>query len=364
MRHDRRSSRSAFTLVELLVTVAIIVLLIAMLLPAVQKVREAANQLRCRNNLKQIGIALHHHHLDYGAFPPAYIYDRAQNASLTVPGGTQLVDAAGDSWWELGNSRSTVLASLPSNPWRSASGSFGIINRNRPRSGKGAHTKPGWGWAAFLLPYIEQDNLYRQIDFNIAVEQPQNQAIRTRMQPMYTCPSDAMAGVFDVLSENNVLIMDAASNSYSACYGAGGDIGEQPDAGNGVFVRNIRRRIAEIYDGTSNTFLIGERPAIFACTPWAGAGNMGTVRLSQYTNLKIMLMSIEEAPVQVMSRVTSHQINYVYSEPYDFFSPHPGVINFLFGDGGVRVVGFSADVTLLQALATRAGGEQVDMDEL
>lgn len=309
MTFQRPSSRSAFTLVELLVTMAIIVTLIALLLPAVQKVREAANQMRCRNNVKQIGIAMHHYHLDNGTFPPAYVFDRAQNAALPGGGGT-LADAMDGAWWNTGAAGRIELASVSVRPAPNVASGFGIIHRNRNLSGKGAHTKPGWGWGAYLLPYIEQDNLYKLIDFNISVEQPQNQYVRTRMQPMYTCPSDEMAGVFNVLSENNLYIMDAASNSYAACYGAGGDIGEQPEAGNGVFVRNTRYRIADIHDGTSNTFLVGERPALFAYSPWAGAGNMGTVRLTSHNqNLKVWLMSIEEAPVQVMARVGSHTIN-------------------------------------------------------
>src|SRR5216683_2638902 len=107
-------ARKAFTLIELLVVVAIIAILLGLLLPAVQKVRESANRLKCQNNLKQIGLACHQHHDTYKSFPPGY------QASASYP-----------------------------------------------------DTTPGWGWAAFLLPYIEQENLYRQIDFHKPVEQSQ-----------------------------------------------------------------------------------------------------------------------------------------------------------------------------------------------
>src|SRR5262245_40048394 len=109
MSHRFHPSRRAFTLIELLVVIAIIAILIGLLLPAVQKVREAAARSTCANNLKQIGVGMHNYHGTYGYFPPGFT-----SRSLTLNG-----DGLG----------------------------------------------PGWGWAAHLLPYVEQDNLHRQIDF-------------------------------------------------------------------------------------------------------------------------------------------------------------------------------------------------------
>ncbi|HEV3202893.1 MAG TPA: DUF1559 domain-containing protein, partial [Gemmataceae bacterium] len=108
--------RTAFTLIELLVVIAIIGALIALLLPAVQKVRDAANRAKCVNNLKQIGLGCHHYHESFTSLPPGYL------ASMPY------LDGATD-------------------------------------------TAPGWGWGTFLLPYIEQENLFRSIRLNLPIEQ-------------------------------------------------------------------------------------------------------------------------------------------------------------------------------------------------
>src|SRR5258707_10516832 len=107
--------RKGFTLIELLVVIAIIAVLVGLLLPAVQKVREAANRSKCLNNLHQMGVALHHYHDSLGSFPSGYLCQPIN----------------------------------PADPMQ---------------------TGPGWGWAAQLLPHVEQDNLFRQIDLALAVE--------------------------------------------------------------------------------------------------------------------------------------------------------------------------------------------------
>src|SRR5258708_4851076 len=135
MSRPQNLSRTAFTLIELLVVIAIVAVLIGLLLPAVQKVRESASRSQCSNNLKQMGIACQTYHDNQQRLPPGY---RASGPYS---------DGAGD-------------------------------------------TSPGWGWGAFLLPQLEQSNLFRAIQFNQPVEAAVNSAaIQTRLA-VFLCPSD------------------------------------------------------------------------------------------------------------------------------------------------------------------------------
>ncbi|HLJ92182.1 MAG TPA: DUF1559 domain-containing protein [Gemmataceae bacterium] len=322
-----RTSRQAFTLIELLVVIAIIAVLIGLLLPAIQKVREAANRVSCQNNLKQIGVALHNYMDTMGTFPSGYIYQPASNLNTGPVAHPRIFD--------------------------------------RPRPPPVIHifdpNQPGWGWAALLLRQIEQAPLDRTIDYTLPVESPTNVAARNSVLRLYTCPSDRMTGVFTVQNELDKDITTAATNSYAACYGQGGLLNSQPDAGNGVFFRNSRIRVADIADGTSNTLAIGERPALFARTPWAGVMLGGTARTTP--GAPVYLSIIEQAPSMVMARIGARQLNDRFSEPYDFFTPHQGVGNFLFADGSVHALATTTDLKVLQALATRAGGEAISVND-
>ena len=161
MHSQPRRNRQAFTLIELLVVIAIISVMIGLLLPAVQRVREAANKLKCKNNLRQIGLALHHYHDTEGVFPSAFLF------------GNQAGSGGGSST----GARSRLL-------------DFWVPPLVPPDN------RPGWGWAALILPYLEQDNLARQIKYHIPIESPNHLAARTTELRVYTCPSDYETGRF------------------------------------------------------------------------------------------------------------------------------------------------------------------------
>jgi len=303
--------------------IAIIAILLGLLLPAVQKVREAASRTRCQNNLKQIGIAMFLYTEIYESFPAGYLYSPPRPVNIGL-GAIQ-------------QSR--------------------VIDRFHP-PGPSQPNEPGWGWAALVLDGIEQTNLARQINYTLPVESPSSLPARTTMLSIYTCLSDTSTGVFTVVSGTGTDLAAAATNSYAACFGFGGDPNTLPDDANGAFYRNSHTRITDISDGTSSTFLIGERAALFAQSPWAGVMTGGTIRTTP--GAPVYASMVDAAAPMVMARVWTHPLNSPLSEPLDFFSPHGQVGNFLFADGSVHALSIATDLTVLQGLATISGGEVVD----
>ena len=220
------------------------------------------------------------------------------------------------------------------------------------------HQDPGWGWGSFLLPYLEQAPLYNQIDFQDSVAAPASQAIRTTVQPIYTCPADYGAGVVTMTGFHLQPVGKAATNSYAACYGALGLIDVQPDQGNGLMVMNSKFRDADVPDGLSNTLAVGERSAMLAHAPWAGV--MSGVMVVTTPGAPVNLTQTEGAPCQVMARICNRNLLSPNAEPYDFFSPHRVVVQFVFADGSVHPLSTQVSIPVLMALATRAGGETID----
>jgi prepilin-type processing-associated H-X9-DG protein len=296
----------------LLVVIAIIVVLIVLLVPAVQKVREAAARAQCLNNLKQTGLAMHAYHDSRRCFPPGY----------TAAG--PYADGAND-------------------------------------------TAPGWGWAAFLLPYIEQAPLYGQINFTQPVEK--SAAVQSVMS-LYLCPSDTFPPqAFTITDAFGTTLAAAAPSSYAACVG-----GDESDTfgpgGLGIFYRNSRTRFADITDGTAGTIMIGERAWSNANGIWAGAVSGGVLRRGPQNPCPGSGAAFYPAAALVLAH--GHLNNATTDTDGgldDFSSRHVGGSNFLFADGHVSFLrsvpgdlpggGYTADSLALQALSTRARGEVI-----
>jgi prepilin-type N-terminal cleavage/methylation domain-containing protein len=292
--------RFGVTLIEVLVVIAIIGILLALILPAVQRVREIGNRTTCMNNLKQIGVALHSYQQQHGSFPPAYRCDDPEAL-----------------------------------PWETA---------------------PGWGWSAYALVWLSQEPLASRIDFSVPIGDAVHAAVRTTRLPVYLCPSDRDTGVYAVTDQFSQIVAEAHTSSYASNYGYGFDIGERADAGTGIFYRNSKVRIADIKDGTTTTIAVGERGSLFARTPWAGAINRGTVTITPGAPVNGNI--VEEAPVQAMASVNGFTpLNDADSNPYLFFSPHSDIVIFAFADGSVQRLSTRISPSVLKVLATRADGE-------
>ncbi len=325
MPANRPINRRGFSLIELLVVIAIIAILIGLLLPAVQRVREAANQTACRNNLHQMGIALLSYNDKVGHFPPAYLFDETRLDRREIGEEEEYLYAEASTWEPM-------------------------------------LTFPGWGWATFLLSHLEQGSLAGQVDLKRAIEHPVNMELRKRLVKSFVCPTDVNVGVFMMKSQLNKPLGEFATNSYAACYGTGGSIGELPAKGDGIFYRNSKTHISQISDGTSNTIAIGERGSILCQAPWIGAVSEGTTRV--HPNAPVYVAAVEEPATAVMARTGWYPLNSHYTEVYDFFSPHHGLGLFLFADGSVRSMSVNTKTEVWKAIGTRAKGEAISGSDL
>jgi prepilin-type N-terminal cleavage/methylation domain-containing protein/prepilin-type processing-associated H-X9-DG protein len=343
LSHRQARLREAFTLIELLVVIAIIAVLVGLLLPAVQKVREAANRMKCSNNLKQIGLALHSYHDTMGSFPSGHI-------EMCLPG---------------------TKTGTESSCWYYS------------------------GWSIAILPYLEQQNLfntyqdYPTVNYSPSGGPPGpipprapnsliNAAFSQTNVPVYNCPSDTRAGQLLVPSTfapdgrgGSLLFM---ASSYRAMSGIGNivttdtfagfwdevqDALKAHPAGKGAFhgdgYSGLKpSRIADVLDGLSNTTFVGERhtnTTVGRGAFWACSFNLYNMGAS-YPYSATMLPDFDKCSVLIAPRSNNFC-------KYGWGAFHTGVINFVFGDGSVRPITETIDMNVFQALSTIAGGEVI-----
>ncbi len=326
--HRLRRSRGerAFTLIELLVVIAVIAILIALLLPAVQSAREAARRTSCRNNLKQIGLALHGYHDAWRSLPPAYL----------------------------------------------------------ARPSPGLELGAGWGWGMLILPYSEQRPLYGAANFDLGFGEVQgnrpdfpgglfaNMTVRRISLSMYLCPSGGGGdGPID-LGLGSASVAESPGQ-YIASAGWM-DSSRSPIQGDGVLYPNSRVAIGAIEDGTSATLMIGERSRNQADAAWAGSfgsrsepGPLCTKRgwpAQSCVGMMFLLMGRTGPSSDVLSGASpgGNSLNR-QAGPDGFASLHPGGCLFLFCDGSVRFIKETTAPPVVRALASRAGGEIVGADQ-
>jgi len=311
--------RGGVTLLEILVAIAILAMLVGLLLPAVQGVRRQGERIVCLNNLHQLGQALHHYHEIHGSLPPAYL----QNGVGEDPPGAQ----AGKMKFDL-----PIPGSFTNPVW------------------------PGWSWAAHILPQLEQSPIHDQIDFTIPNTFPASTRVREQLMKVLTCPADRGAGMAWFFDQFQKPIIEAATTSYVACFGALGDMVNSPTSGNGLLYCNSRVRATDVTDGLSNTVAIGERAGLFVQSPWVGPMHKTTARTTM--NAPVYQALVSPGAGLGMARFGSRPVNDPWSEPEDFFSPHRDTIHLLFGDGSARAARTTTDLAVLQAIGTRSGGEE------
>lgn len=312
----------AFTLLELLVAIAILGTLVGLLLPAVMRVREAANRASCANNLKQLALAAHMYNDDCGRLPPG----------------------------EIGPYEQPV--------------------RGQPYYGWGANSY-GWSWLSRILPFVEQANLFEIGGIpNKTLAQSKIAASRISL---YLCPSDTAYNAPPRIDTGNLPDFPVGNTNYKGVSGSNwgydsssgtwfptlwkhrGTNGSYDglNHGDGAMYRTdilIRQRLTDIRDGLSNTFLIGEDiPALNNWCSWPYSTHAyGTCAIPPNA------MQPDGKPVDPNEWYNTHS----------FRSRHPGGLQFAFADGSVHFVPTAIDLNLYRALATITGGETVDLSQI
>lgn len=334
MRLPTNATRSerGFTLIELLVVIAIIAILIALLLPAVQQAREAARRTECKNKLKQLGLALHNYHDQYGAFPPGSVNGAGRTGNPDDPNGCH------------GNGRLCI----------------------------------GGPWIVMLLPMLDQTALFGQhqkivtergeaVDwYGNGVYTSQGIKIGSERVPFMDCPSHPIS---DEQMANGTGMEHLARGNYVACYGAGGyGTSYTRDASvGGVFGNNSRFKLRDITDGSSNTVMLSEvkyrlqggNSGGDIRGTWA-YGSMGSNIFSTQTGPNSSendaIWGCRHTPEMPCGGSTtgggSYQNLWAAARSY-----HVGGVQGSLADGSTRFFSDNIDLGVWNALGTRGGGE-------
>jgi len=354
-------SRRGFTLVELLVVIAIIGVLVALLLPAVQAARESARRTQCANNLKQIGLALHGHHDVHRRFPPGYKSYATSNGS------------------------GPAAASIDPSTWDAA---------------------PGWGWASFALPFLEQNNASEAIDYNLPIWDPSHAGLIQTQFSVFLCPSSSgPLDAFAVRDESNApRIMGGAqvvagrshyvaSHGQESCWGECGAStsgpvftniytsatttvaihGDASRVADGPFYRNSKTTFADITDGASNTIFIGEHSSSLSDKTWVGVvpGTFTHPRLTSPENgadAAATHVLVHAGPsggeLDITGAPIIHPVNFPTLHVGQMYAEHPGGGMVGFGDGSTRFVAETVDLILWAELSSMNEGEAASQGSL
>lgn len=301
------SKRQAFTLVELLVVLAIIGILMALLLPAVQVSRESARRLSCSNNLKQIGLALHHYHDAHRLFPPSSTSDVEQGGWIPRPQARHI------------------------------------------------HS-----WMSLVFPHLELGSLSDAIDYSVSALHADNAPAAATVVPVFRCPSYngpdySPAQQYTRFSERYAIgnYVSLGATNVGHIYGQNTGLFD-PD---GVIYPLSRTRIIDIRDGVSNTLIAVETRETETAV-WIDGGTAAVVAMRFDAWNSPSYAGLE------------HALNYspyfeYFKSPAEFgpSSTHPGGAYHLVGDGAIRYVADTIEPTVYVGLVSRAGGEVVEMIE-
>ncbi len=300
-----KTKTRGFTLIELLVVIAIIAILIALLLPAVQQAREAARRSACRNNLKQLMLAIHNYESTHRILPPGYLHK---------------VDPAGT-----------------------------------------ASNFMGFSWGTMILPQLEQSSIYDGFDFHVPVFDVSNLASRESKLSVFLCPSDPYSdGQFVVRNPSASPVEQYATASYAANWGpstVSRNLDDTPLQSDGVFYRNSSTRIRSVTDGLSNTLALGERtngPIPGSLT----AGGHANFETAWSAAVRDVDDNADDHGHMVLFE-TQFRPNQPGGDDKGLSAPHEGIGLFGLCDGSVRAISENVDEGLYNALGTRAGREVV-----